>query len=57
MLYIHIEEKRLIWFGHIRRANNRWINKVAEWSPMRRRTGRPRNFMEFLNRCSFEKIQ
>ena len=26
----YIEEKRLVWYGHVRRAQNRWINKVTE---------------------------
>ena len=39
----YIEEKRLVWYGHVRRAQNRLINKVTEWSPLgRRKRGRPR---------------
>jgi len=40
----YIEEKRLSWYGHVRRTDrNRWISKVTEWSPIgRRKRGRPR---------------
>ncbi|CAG9827828.1 unnamed protein product [Diabrotica balteata] len=40
----YIEEKRLSWYGHVRRADRgRWINKITEWSPIgRRKRGRPR---------------
>lgn len=40
----YIEEKRLLWYGHVRRASeNRWIAKVTDWSPIgRRKRGRPR---------------
>lgn len=39
----YIETKRLVWYGHVRRAENRWINRVTEWSPIgRRKRGRPR---------------
>lgn len=39
-----IEEKILIWYGHVRRADeSRWIKRVTHWSPMgRRKRGRPR---------------
>lgn len=41
-----IEEKRLTWYGHIRRTDpNRWIAKVTEWRPIgKRKRGRPRKF-------------
>lgn len=40
----YIEEKRLIWYGHVRRmGRDRWIGKITDWSPIgRRRRGRPR---------------
>lgn len=40
----YIEEKRLIWYGHTRRASaSKWIGIVTDWSPMgRRKRGRPR---------------
>lgn len=40
----YIEEKRLQWYGHVRRAGDeRWIKRVTEWSPIgRRKRGRPR---------------
>lgn len=40
----YIEEKRLIWYGHVRRAPpDRWITRVTDWSPLgRRKRGRPR---------------
>ena len=39
----HIEEKRLLWYGHVRRAQDGWTKRVTDWSPMgKRRRGRPR---------------
>lgn len=40
----YIEEKRLQWYGHVRRcSSSRWINRVTDWSPIgRRKRGRPR---------------
>lgn len=40
----YIEEKRLLWYGHVRRSDEtRWINRVTNWSPIgRRKRGRPR---------------
>lgn len=42
--YTYIEEQRLIWYGHVRRADeNRWIKKITDWSPIgKRKRGRPR---------------
>lgn len=39
----YIKEKRLTWYGHVRRANNNtWIKKATNWSPMGgRKKGRP----------------
>lgn len=37
----YIEEKILVWYGHVQKAQNMWINKVIEWSPLgRRKMGR-----------------
>lgn len=30
----YIESRRLVWYGHVGRVENRWINEVTEWSPM-----------------------
>lgn len=33
-----MEEKRVIWYEHVREANfNRWITRVSDWSLMGRR--------------------
>ncbi|CAG9828171.1 unnamed protein product, partial [Diabrotica balteata] len=44
----YIEEKRLTWYGHVRRTDpNRWIAKITEWSPIgKRKRGRPRSFRD-----------
>lgn len=43
-VFTYVEEKRLLWYGHVRRAaDHRWIKKIMEWSTARkRRYGRPR---------------
>lgn len=33
----YIETKRLLWYGHVKRTENRWISKVTDWSPIGRR--------------------
>ena len=39
-----IEEKILLWYGHVKRTNiNEWVHKITDWSPMgKRKRGRPR---------------
>ena len=50
----YIEEKRLVWYGHVQRAQNRWINKVTEWSPLgRRKRGRPRSCLLYTSLSKF----
>jgi hypothetical protein len=38
-----VEEKQLVWYGHLQRmSEERWPKKIWEWSPHgRRRRGRP----------------
>jgi hypothetical protein len=43
MIIDRVEERQLVWYGHLQRmSEERWPKKIWEWTPQgRRRSGRP----------------